>query len=458
MSDAHEAVLAALSWNPSAPGSVLLRLLACDRRRVRRNVAERRDLPEAVVDAILADPDPSLRMEFAGSARADPAQRARLLDDPSWKVVMSLAMGPVLYRGRAEPLPDWVYERLLAHPEPRVRHETVTSSPVPAHLLARLADHTDGRLRQAACRAWDILPGATQDALLDDPDPQVRHAAALRVCHRDAERTTWPAEELADPWAGEALGFGLLSRELAERMVAERPASVAPNPSLPPDLVRQLATHPDPYVRLLVSARRELTERERAAIDYTVDPEARLGTLGWVWAARDNPDVLRQCATSAHTWLRRSAAVCPELAPELVELLAQDDDFAVRLLLCEFHPEAPPELLLDLYLEQTHRAVEMLVNNPLFPAAGLAARFATAEDHRQRRLALRDPGLTAESLEAFTRDPECRWEAARDPRLPLPRLRELLADPDMTSSAAGNPGLPAEDMHRLLDAAGVPAR
>jgi hypothetical protein len=149
--------------------------------------------------------------------------------------------------------------------------------------------------------------------------------------------------------------------------------------------------------------------------------------------------------------------VCPALQPDLVELLARDEDFAVRLLLCEFHPEPPPELLLDLYLNGGHRAVKMLVANPRFPSAGLAARFADSPDPERRRLALRDPALAPELLDRFSRDPGWRSAAARHPRLPVPRIRELLAVPDTTSAAAGNPSLPAEDMHRLLDWAGVPA-
>ncbi|MFJ5218639.1 hypothetical protein ACIP98_28445 [Streptomyces sp. NPDC088354] len=76
MSDAHEAVPAALSWNPSAPGSVLLRLLQSGDRNVRRNIAARGDLPEAVVDAILADPDRFLRhVSPPRSARRAPRRR-----------------------------------------------------------------------------------------------------------------------------------------------------------------------------------------------------------------------------------------------------------------------------------------------------------------------------------------------------------------------------------------------
>lgn len=65
MADHHVAALAYLSWNPSAPADVLLRLLRHDDRVIRRNVAQRSGLPLEVVDAILTDPDPALRACFA---------------------------------------------------------------------------------------------------------------------------------------------------------------------------------------------------------------------------------------------------------------------------------------------------------------------------------------------------------------------------------------------------------
>ncbi|MEU6549073.1 hypothetical protein ABZ915_02130 [Streptomyces sp. NPDC046915] len=460
MTDQYEDALTWLSWNAAAPASVLLRLLKHGDRSLRKYVAQRKDLPPEVVEAILADPDPHLRMDFAESWNADPAQRARLVDDPLWKVGFLIAAGPLTYRTGVEPMPDWAYERLLAHPDERVRHEAAVSPTIPAHVLAGLADHADRVFRRASCRAWDRLPQSARQALLQDEDLEVRQAAALYVCHEDADRTAWLVESLGDSWrVADVLRTARLGRDLAERLVAadEHPSAVAANPGLPPDLVRRLAVHPDPHVRLVVSARAELTERERAAIDYFVEPEARLSPLEWVWAAREDADVLRRCATSAHLWLRRSAAVCPGLPPDMAELLARDEDFAVRLLLCEFHPEPPPELLLDLYLNGEHRAVKMLISNPRFPTAGLAARFADSTDPERRRLVLRDPALTPEFLDRLSREPEMTGPAARDPRLPLARLRELLADPEPVSAAAGNPALPAEDMHRLLDRAGVPA-
>lgn len=244
------------------------------------------------------------------------------------------------------PLPDWAYERLLNHPRDLVRRELVEWGGTPARVLAGLADHVDPMFRRAACRgAWRELPDAARQRLLHDDDHEVRREAAEQVCHEDEERTTWLVGELGDDWrATDVLRNGRLSRELAERVVVEgeRLPAIAGNPSLAPDLVARLADDPDPWVRLAVSARPELSEAERAAIDYTVDPEARLGTLDWVWGRREDAEFLRRCARSAHTWLRRSAAVCPGLPADAVELLAGDEDFAVRLLLAEFHPEPPP--------------------------------------------------------------------------------------------------------------------
>ncbi|MEU0114380.1 hypothetical protein ABZ137_11765 [Streptomyces bobili] len=116
--------------------------------------------------------------------------------------------------------------------------------------------------------------------------------------------------------------------------------------------------------------------------------------------------------------MRRSAAVCAELADDCVELLADDEDFAVRLLLAERHQKAPPELLLDLYPHGTHRAVGMLTARPGFPSAGLAERFADAADPQERALALRDAAATPELVERLSRDPDgfVRLAAAFDRR------------------------------------------
>ncbi|CAL9640807.1 hypothetical protein [Streptomyces sp. enrichment culture] len=451
-----------LAANPSAPVDVLLRIVPeeYDWDIVTRLV-RRTSLPPEVGEALVTHPDRRVRAALSDSPQADPELRARVLDGPASDAIL-VACGPLPYRAPVPPLPDPAYERLLNHERPVVRHETVMSAHVPVHVLAPLATHEDPVFRLAVCRRlWPELPEGVRASLLDDPDHRVRQAAALNVMHEDAERTAWLIENLGEQWQlGEVLEKGLLTRETAERMVADgrHPDRLALNPTFPADLAARLAEHEDPQVRLAVSARPELTDDQRAAIDWAVGPEDRLDALTWVWRSRGDEEVLRRCAHSAHTWLRRSAAMCQELPEDCVRLLADDEDVAVRLLLAERHPEAPPELLYDLYLHGTHRAVEALVSRPAFPSAGLAARCADAADPRERALALRDPDASPSLVERLSRDPagRVREVAALDPRLPVPRLIELLHDPDLAYAAAANAALPVAEMRALLDRAGVP--
>ncbi|MFJ7961227.1 hypothetical protein ACIQ62_33535 [Streptomyces sp. NPDC096319] len=459
---AHHAV-DGLASNPAAPADVLLRLLALydGDNWIARRLTSRPSLPDSVAEALLHHPERRVRLLLAESATASPELRARLLDGPASDAI-AVAIGPTPYGTPVPPLPDEAYERLLHHERDVVRYEAVNSAGVPTHVLVPLAVHEDPHFRLAACRrAWDALSDDVRAALLDDGDPTVRTAASLQVMHEDEERTAELVGTFADDWRlGDVLERGRLGRALAERLLAEGAwlDRLARNPTLPPDLAAGLAGHEDPTVRLAVSARPELSEEERASIDWKVDSEDRLDTLRWVWDAREDPEALRRCAGSAHTWLRRSAAVCPGLPEDCVERLAGDADFAVRLLLAERHPLAPPELLLALYLDGAHRAAGSLTSRPGFPAAGLAARFADAPDPRARALALRDPAATPELVERLSRDRAewVRYAAACDARLPVARIVELLEDPSVGSSAACNRALPVSEMRALLDRAGVP--
>ncbi|MFI6034744.1 hypothetical protein ACIBBD_11385 [Streptomyces sp. NPDC051315] len=451
-----------LAANAAAPAEVLLRLLKLEYDAdVVTRLSWRTSVPDEVAEAMLAHPDRRVRSALAESANADPGLRARLLDGPESDAIL-VAVGPHPYGTTAPPLPDRAYDRLLNHANSNVRYETVAAPSTPAHVLLPLATHEDRLFRLAACRrGWGELTREVREALLDDPDPEVRTYAALQVMEHDEERTAWlVGASTANLWRWDILAYGKLERGLAERLLTEGThlERLVGNPTFPADLAAPLARHEDPAVRLAVSARPELSEEERAAIDWEVRPEDRLDTLLWVWRAREDEEVLRRCARSAHTWLRRSAAVCPALPDDCVRLLADDEDFGVRLLLAERHPEAPPELLLDLFLHGTHRAVGMLTARPQFPSAGLARRCADAADPRERALALRDPETMPELVERLSRDESAsvRSAAAFDPRLPLPRLLELLDDPWVGSAAAANPTLPVGEMTALLDRAGVP--
>ncbi|GAA2286476.1 hypothetical protein GCM10010415_66280 [Streptomyces atrovirens] len=460
----HASALDGVARNPALPTPLLLRLLAFDGGGdgPPRDALQRAGLPEPAVVVILAHPNPGARIDFAMSARAEPAQRARLADDLSPEVRAAFAHGPE-WRGprtTVAPLPDDVCARLLDDPAPSVRTALLDSPHLAPSFVASLATHRDPAARRSATRAWEILAPGEQSALLADPDPEVRRAAASWECRRDAHVT---AGLLRDPKsAAEALRRGLLHRADAERCVAERThlAALAENPSLPTDLVERLAVDPDEAVRLAVSLRPELGETRRMAIDFTVGDFDR-GDVEWVRDGLTDPEVLRRAATSAHPLLRRTAAQSPHLPPDLVRLLARTEDPLLENLLSVHHPDTPEEVLMRVYarLGGTFSAW-MAETHPRFPREGLAARYADHPDGNYRRLAVRDPAATPALIERLSHDPAVwtRQAAAGDPRLPLHRLREALHVPELASSAGANPALPEDEMAAVLNRAGVPRR
>ncbi|MGW0131567.1 Mucin-2 [Streptomyces sp. NPDC003299] len=460
----HATALGGLARNPALPTPLLLSLLGFegDGDRPPRDALQRAGLPESAVGVILTHPNAGARIDFAMSARAEPAQRARLVDDPSAKVRAALAHGPEVHapRTKVAPLPEAICVRLLDDPDPSVRSALLNSPHLARSFVASLATHHSSAARREAVRAWEVLPPGDRSALLADPDPEVRRAAALWECRRDAQVT---AELLRDPKAAaKALRRGLLVRADAERCVAERThlPALAENPSLPADIVERLSVDPDEAVRLAVSLRSELDETRRMAIDFTVGDFDRGDGVQWVRDGLADPEVLRRAATSAHPLLRRAAARSPHLPPDLLRLLARVEDPVVENLLSIHHPDTPAEILMRVFarLGGTFSAW-MAETHPRFPREGLAARYVDHPDGKYRRLAVRDPAATPALIERLSHDPEVwtRQAAAGDPRLPLHRLREALHVPELASSAGANPALPEEEMAAVLDRAGVPA-
>ncbi|WP_207945589.1 hypothetical protein [Actinomadura sp. 7K534] len=443
--------LEGLAANPAAPAGLLLLILERAEPRMRNALLRREGVPDAVYEAAARHPDPRTRRLVATTGHAPVPVRARLADDPDPVVRRAVAAAPE-HREPAKPLPGDVLARLAADPDAQVRDALCDNAALPAGVRAALAADPDAKVRLGALWSWPEPPDEVVDAALDDPDPAVRRLAMRLACHRRPEfaaplLASGPACAVASTVpldAGQA-------RELCRDPRPETRAAAAANPHLPPDLVGVLAADPEPAVRLAVSLRPELTEEQRAAIDYHVGPDDRLRPPEWFWARLDDIGLLRRCATSAHVGLRRFAAHSPHLPADLVARLAADDDFAVRLLLSEHHPDPPGELLLAMALESPFFTSLDRVGHPNFPCAGLA-RLAGSADATARALALRDPALTAGLVERLSRDPDAavRAAAARDERLPVPRLLELLDDPDAAGSAARNPGLPESAMKRIL--------
>lgn len=490
----HEQMLRGVALNAGAPVEVLLRLLAVEAQACWEALCTERDLPVELVDAILAHPDPNVRRRIGFNPYLDPAQRARLIDDPEPKTAACLIRGPRDWPAGTSPrpLPDDVLRRLLAAPPiafmtPREVLDEMTFTHFARHAVQVAATHPLAEVRAGACGYRRILPDELRSALERDPDPEVRAAAAEVIAN---EAHVIQPSEMA-PYRGhyhwQLLQTRRLSRAVLDQLIAgddlDDLAFLALNPYLPPDVVELLASHPDEgvrnpaahrddlttdqlarlatdpaeSVRISVSTHPGLSESERAAI--TVDCWPRFSSFD-----RLKPGPMPELAVSitqaysVNPLLRRSAAREPGLPQAVAARLAEDPDPGVRVVLAFCHPAPPPALLLRSYLEYDGPDRLHLTTRPGFPVTGLA-RFAHDPDPAVRLLALLDPAVPEAVVDGFLSDPDQQVATAAvlHPRLPAARLRELL-DSERAPLAAANPALDGAVLHGLLDAAGVPRR
>jgi hypothetical protein len=357
---------------------------------------------------------------------------------------------------------------LAADPSARVRSEVARLEGLPADVAVALAaDPADG-VRAVACRtAWPHLDAADREKLLADPHDIVR--ARVRVLHhRDhpMPRSVFDGEnaEAVEGADGRALEICLLERDLAEHLARHgtrsQRRSLAANPRLDADLVALLAEDPDDGVRFQASKRPDLTEEQRARIPVELDPGTRYFELDWVKALHEDEDAMRRLAASSHFLVRRGVARARRLPPDVVELLARDEDRIVQLFLAESCDDAPAEMLLRVWQwwDGSLTRPDRPRGHPNFPRHGLL-RYADDPNPRMRQLALDDPESTPELVERLSRDvsEEVRYRAATDPRLPATAAARLLEDPHqhVRHAAALHPRMPARLLAGLLRGSGV---
>lgn len=415
-----------------------------------------RHLPAAVVEAAMVHPDWKVRALLA-EAQPDitPGQWTRLIlgeQDPGHRWILTM-----LAADRRAELTGRAYEQLAADPSVRIRQEAARLSGLPVPLLVALTADTDPSVRATACAgAWPHLDNPAREGLLHDPDNSVR-VEALLAYHRDhpMPRSVFDSEEFAD----HQLETLRLERGLAEHLTRHgSPAQrrfLAANPYLNPDLVAVLAQDSDESVRFQISTRPDLTEEQRALIDFPFDPEIHYHPLAWVTAQHEDAAAMRRLAASSHPLVRRSVARARHLPPDVVERLARDEDRVVQLFLAESCDDAPTDMLLRVWQWWTGSLTtpDRPHGHPNFPRHDLL-RYGDDPNPRLRRLALDDPGSTPELVERFSRDDnaEVRHRAATDPRLTPASAVRLLDDPHdrIRRAASKHPALPARVVVRLL--------
>ncbi|WP_328752794.1 hypothetical protein OHT57_45180 [Streptomyces sp. NBC_00285] len=467
---------AGIGSNPAATDELLIRLLdvedgflhGCDR--------------SAVLDAALAHPDPRVRSRPADTFRPK-------LTSDQWVRLVRAEPSPdrrVLWAehacGWGAQLPEDLYDDLLAGPS---RAGAAELPGLPARHLPDLAADADPRVRAAACARWEDLAAPLRERLLADTDDAVRTVALL--AHHT--RVPMPREVFAalpDPLR--ALERCRLAPELETELVRDGDAKVrrtlAANPGLGEHGVAVLAEDPQDDIRSTVALRPDLTEEQRAAVRHDFDPALMSHTLPWVKDLHGDADVMRRLAASSHPLVRRSVARARRLPPDVVALLARDEDRVVRLFLAESCEDAPTDMLLEVWRwwDGSLSHPDGPRSHPNFPRTGLL-RHTADPSGRMRRLALDDPESTPADVARLARDPEAevrrraaedhrlspadavrllndpksyvRGTAVRNPRLPARVLAGLLHDRDTACAAVTNPAIPVPVLYRILAAAEI---
>ncbi|MGV9270704.1 hypothetical protein ACWDRR_39400 [Kitasatospora sp. NPDC003701] len=329
-------------------------------------------------------------------------------------------------------------ELLVASPKIQHRLDVTENATADVDVLARLARDPEPRVRFVYAVMFFAykrrVPAGVLEILADDPEPKIR-----RIVGGSGE----PPVAVQEPAPVLTAEQRVAHPDRAVRLAA------AADPEVPTALALRLAADPENDIRLAVSMREELTEGQRTEIPCTAWQHF-WSPPSWIARHATDPEAARRIARSAHVGLRRVLAAQPHLAPDVVALLAADEDEWVRRTLAERCEDAPHELLVELYATVQDRYWSGYRHHRNFARPGLA-RLADDPNPRLRHAALDDPEAGPELVLRLADDPEVGGWAVSDPRLPAEELLRRLTLPAQASAAACNPALPVAVMHRLLD-------
>lgn len=448
------AVLRGLAANAGLDLELLRPLLDSSDLLTLTALAERADLTRAAAITLARQADPTLRRSLARNPVAARHVWSALAADPDRQVRRALAQGHSRdFRPTVDlPLPEAAQWALAHDPDIEVRR-ALAYRPSPAMRVGmHLAADPAALVRRAVAQSWRPLPDAVARALLADSDAEVRRAALL---------TTTPPPDLmtrllADPETRQdSAEQAPLNPEDAATLVTDpHPAvreAVARNPHTQLALVLRLGRDPDEDVRAAAMLHPALPDEARKQIAANVEPHD-YHVAGWLLPHRATLSERLAYVDSQFVFCRRAVAFSSDLPTWAVERLAADEDYSVRLLLAENHPEAPADILPDLIRRAGHARWE-LIKHPNMPAHALA-EFAACGNDDLRRVAATSPNLSAAAATELAShdDHTTRRLVAANPALPLPEIIRLLHDPDpqLAEAAARNPDLPPRLARQLI--------
>ncbi|WKX68658.1 hypothetical protein [Streptomyces sp. XD-27] len=316
----HAEWIAGLAMNSAAPDEVLRRVFTVDPLPDPQDWLAYRKLSPKAARAAVTHPAPCVRKILAENPYLPPDALAVLAEDPDPKVRRVALVTAWEYDVA---LPTELTVRLATDPEPRLRYFATGLRGLPDETLLSLAEDPDPRVRAAAIDSWSWprLRPEVQAAAWADPDPQVRKAVE-RATHVDVPLPTTVEDFLAETderRRRDAASTAPVDAALAALLVTHEDGSIrhgaARNPHVPQALALPLAADPEPSVRLAVSLRADVTEEQRAAIEYTVPPAAIRCPPGWrnASAIRMRCGRSRPPATSCCAGASRAHRSCPPM-------------------------------------------------------------------------------------------------------------------------------------------------